>query len=117
MLGGSGAAADVAEEGTAPATAVGKTISGSVEATPFVDTHEYLCEEQVRLNGVGPDDWSLLLAGYLGSDLRTASLDRATYPTRVKVPNAEMRRLDVEHHEVCPEWNYTISPRQTQPHG
>ena len=45
----------------------------------------------------------------------TASLDRAAYPTRVKVPNAEMRRLDLEHHEVCPEWNYTISPRRTQP--
>jgi hypothetical protein len=44
----------------------------------------------------------------------TASLDRATYPTKVKVPNAEMKRLDLERHEVCPAWNYTISPRRPQ---
>ncbi len=41
----------------------------------------------------------------------TASLDRATYPTKVKVSKAEMERLDLEGHEVCPGWNYTISPR------
>ena len=44
----------------------------------------------------------------------TASLDRATYPTKVKVPKAEMKRLDLERHEVCPAWNYTISPRRPQ---
>jgi hypothetical protein len=49
----------------------------------------------------------------VGSVNVTASLDRAKYRTQVKVPNAEMRRLDLERHEVCPEWNYTISPRQT----
>jgi hypothetical protein len=42
----------------------------------------------------------------------TASLDQAIYPTGVKVTNAEMRRLDLERHEVCPAWNYTISPRR-----
>ena len=47
----------------------------------------------------------------------TASLDRATYPTRVKVSNAEMKRLDLERHEVCPAWTYTISPRPTQLQG
>jgi hypothetical protein len=44
----------------------------------------------------------------------TTSLDRATYPTKVKVPKAEMQRLDLERHEVCPAWNYTISPRHTE---
>ncbi len=44
----------------------------------------------------------------------TASLDRATDPTKVRVSNAAMRRLDLERHEVCPAWNYTISPRSTQ---
>jgi hypothetical protein len=44
----------------------------------------------------------------------TASLDRSEYPTRVKVPDAVMRGLDLERHEVCPEWTYTISPRTTQ---
>jgi hypothetical protein len=47
----------------------------------------------------------------------TASLDRAEYPTKVKVPDAVMRRLDLERHEVCPDWNYTISPRRTEPRG
>jgi hypothetical protein len=43
----------------------------------------------------------------------TASLDRATYPTKIKVSKAEMERLDLERHEVCPNWNYTIGPRRT----
>jgi hypothetical protein len=47
----------------------------------------------------------------------TASLDWAEYSTKVKVPDAVMRRLDLERHEVCPEWNYTISPRRTLPRG
>jgi hypothetical protein len=41
----------------------------------------------------------------------TASLDRATYPTKVKVSKAEMKGLDLERHQVCPAWNYTIGPR------
>jgi hypothetical protein len=41
----------------------------------------------------------------------TASLDRTIYPTGVKVPKEEMRRLNLERHEVCPAWNYTLSPR------
>jgi hypothetical protein len=44
----------------------------------------------------------------------TASLDRATYPTGEKVSKAEMSRLNLERHEVCPSWNYTLSPRQPQ---
>ena len=45
----------------------------------------------------------------------TASLDQSTYPTKVKVTREEMQRLDLERHEVCPDWNYTIGPRQTVP--
>ena len=44
----------------------------------------------------------------------TASLDRATYPTKVKVSKAEMEGLDLERHKVCPAWNYTISPRRME---
>ncbi len=44
----------------------------------------------------------------------TASLDRAVYPTKVKVTEAAMGRLDLERHEVCPSWNYTISPRRRE---
>ena len=29
----------------------------------------------------------------------------------VKVSDAEMRELDIEHHDICPRWNYTIRPR------
>jgi len=43
----------------------------------------------------------------------TASLDRATYPTKVKVSRETMGQLDLERHEVCPNWNYTIGPRRT----
>jgi len=33
------------------------------------------------------------------------------YPTGVKVSDAEMNRLQIEAHAVCPQWNYTIRPR------
>jgi hypothetical protein len=46
-----------------------------------------------------------------------ASLDWAEYPTKVKVPDDVMEGLDLERHDVCPEWNYTISPRKTEPRG
>ncbi len=58
---------------------VRRTITARVEATPFIDTHEHLCEEQVRLAGQGPDDWSVLLAGYLGSDLLTAGMPQRDF--------------------------------------
>jgi hypothetical protein len=44
----------------------------------------------------------------------TASLDRATYSTKLKTPRTETERLDIERHEVCPAWNYTLSPRRTE---
>lgn len=44
----------------------------------------------------------------------TASLDHAEYPRGVKVSKEEMRRLDLERHECCPAWNYTLSPRRPQ---
>ena len=50
----------------------------------------------------------------VGGACVTASLDRAESPTRVKETNEEMRRLDLERHQVCPEWNDTINPRNTQ---
>ena len=50
----------------------------------------------------------------VGGEGVTANLDRTIYPTGVKVSNAEMKRLDLERHEVCPTWNYTISPRGTK---
>ena len=40
-----------------------------------------------------------------------AHLVTQTYETGVKVPDAEMETLAIRHHDVCPQWNYTISPR------
>ena len=40
-----------------------------------------------------------------------AHLVAETYETGVKVPDAQMDALNVEFHEVCPQWNYTIRPR------
>ena len=34
-----------------------------------------------------------------------------TYPTRVKVSNSEMKTLNLQRHETCPNWNYTLHPR------
>jgi Rhodopirellula transposase DDE domain len=47
----------------------------------------------------------------------TASLDQSEYTTKAKVADAVMERLDLERHEVCPEWNYTISPRRRELRG
>jgi hypothetical protein len=33
------------------------------------------------------------------------------YRKGVKVSNAEMEGLQIEHHDICPRWNYTIIPR------
>lgn len=40
-----------------------------------------------------------------------AHLVTDTYLTGVKVPDAVMTGLNLKRHEVCPQWNYTISPR------
>lgn len=49
-----------------------------IENTPFVDTHEHLLEEEERLSGNHPriesNDWSVLLAHYINSDLITAGM-------------------------------------------
>jgi hypothetical protein len=44
-----------------------------------------------------------------------AELDPATYPTGVKIPDAQMKALETEHilnrHDFHGEWNYTLSPK------
>lgn len=42
-----------------------------------------------------------------------AHLVTQTYALGVKVPDAEMDALNIEFHKVCPQWNYTISPRSS----
>lgn len=43
----------------------------------------------------------------------SAKLDKGKYPTKVKVSDEEMEKLNIEYHldSPNPEWNYTIRPR------
>src|SRR5689334_1846817 len=56
------------------------TIQDTIEQTPFVDTHEHLIEEGLRLSGnVGDrlfrcDDWAYLFSHYIDSDLISAGM-------------------------------------------
>ncbi len=40
-----------------------------------------------------------------------AALDPTVYAAGVKIPDAEMQRLNLRAHRTYPNWNYTISPR------
>jgi hypothetical protein len=40
-----------------------------------------------------------------------AYLVPTTYATGIAVTDAEMARLNIQTHAVCPQWNYTIRPR------
>jgi uncharacterized protein len=55
-------------------------IFAKVRETPFIDTHEHLCDESERLTGKNPfggaDDWTLVLAHYLDADFLTAGMPR-----------------------------------------
>jgi hypothetical protein len=33
-----------------------------------------------------------------------------SYPTKLKVSDAEMKALNLQRHETCPDWNYTLRP-------
>ena len=39
-----------------------------------------------------------------------ATLNMEKYRTKIKVPDAEMALLNIQHHATCPKWNYTIKP-------
>jgi hypothetical protein len=40
-----------------------------------------------------------------------AHLVTTPYPTGVKVPDEVMETLNIQKHDLCPQWNYTIQPR------
>jgi len=42
-----------------------------------------------------------------------ATLFDSTYEKGLSVTNAEMKLLMIEKHNTCPNWNYTIRPRNT----
>jgi hypothetical protein len=39
------------------------------------------------------------------------------YPTGRKISDAQMAALNIEHHAICPTWNYTIRPRTPPPNS
>ena len=41
----------------------------------------------------------------------TAEWWERPYRKGIKVSDAEMREWDIERHDTCPRWNYTINPR------
>ncbi len=43
----------------------------------------------------------------------TAKLDARVYEAGLKIPEEEMKRINLKPHEVHPAWNYTSSPRPT----
>lgn len=42
-----------------------------------------------------------------------ARLDPRRYEAGLKIPEEEMKQINLKSHDVHPEWNYTISPRST----
>jgi hypothetical protein len=41
-----------------------------------------------------------------------AALDAGTYELGVKIPDAEMERLNLRPHRTLPQWNYTLRPHE-----
>jgi hypothetical protein len=73
----------------------------------------------ISINWAGKPQRSLplLLACIRGTQTETglqvkASLNRKQYKTKIKVSDQEMKSLNLKRHKVCPNWNYTITPRQ-----
>lgn len=61
--------------------------------------------------------WETMLGSIRGTTTSTglevqAFLHTGVYETGRSVADAEMKRLNLEHHAICPNWNYTIRPRQ-----
>ncbi len=73
---------------------------------------------QISINWAGKPLISLdIMLGYIrGTSTRTglkvkAFKQNSIYKRGQRVTNAEMEGLNIQYHEVCPNWNYTVSPR------
>jgi hypothetical protein len=86
---------------------------------------EHRLFSQISINWAGRPLKTLdLMLGYIrGTTTSTglkvkAYLDESTYRKRVKVSREEMQGVDLKHHDICSEWNYTIRPRnRSKPRG
>jgi hypothetical protein len=83
---------------------------------------EHRLFSQIGRNWAGAPlySWDTLLAFIRGTATSTGQVAHAefkpgNYPTGVKVSDAEMKALSIEHHIICPRWNYTIRPRTPVP--
>jgi hypothetical protein len=73
---------------------------------------------QISKNWEGKPLKSLrVMLGYIRGTTTTtgltvkAYLDEGVYKKGFKVSRVDMESLNVKHHEVCSQWNYTIRPR------
>ena len=41
-------------------------------------------------------------------------LDETEYEKGIKVSDKEMNKINIEYHEILPEWNYTIYPSKSE---
>jgi len=84
-------------------------IREQVEATPFVDTHEHLIEESMRVKGEVGDrlfrcnDWAYLFSHYIDSDLISAGMPVHDHQ-RFFSPETS---LEAKYHLVAPWWERT----------
>ena len=76
----------------------------------------------ISLNWAGQPlhTWEALLAWIRGPTTATglevcAERVAGTYDTGLRVSDAEMARLNLTPHAVCPSWNYTLRPRSDTP--
>jgi transposase len=76
----------------------------------------------ISINWAGKPLKSLeIMLGYIRGTTTTtglsviARLDEETYPKGQKISRDEVDGLNVKRHEVCPQWNYTLSPTATRP--
>jgi hypothetical protein len=83
---------------------------------------EYKLFSQISINWAGRPLRSLeLMLGYIrGTTTSTgltvqAFLDESVYKKGSKVTKDDMKLVRIRHHEVCPQWNYTISPGTLSP--
>jgi hypothetical protein len=82
---------------------------------------EYRLFSQISMNWAGRPLRNLdtMLAFIRGtttvSGMRVeARLDMGIYPKGRKVTERQLKQLALVHHEVCPRWNYTLSPQAPQ---
>lgn len=108
--------------GAAAGPELREDVRALVEKTPFVDTHEHLWPEKMRLAAVkGREedipaaDFSMLLCHYANSDLQVAGMPGADYERLVSrdLSVADKWKLVEPYYEKCRNTGYLKSVRET----